>query len=404
MDEGGDLKTLRLRLCPLADLGADTALDFELLDDARVITQRGRAVLAELPRQSRVELVVAAPDVLLVEATVPALSGSRLRAALPALAEPHVLSDIESAFVVAARVGSRATLAVLDRALFTRALELLRRAKLEASSATPEQLALPLESGRWRLRLGTPYSVLRMGSLRGIACSPATTAAPVEVQLALQQAGASARPQAIVVDGEFPAREWTDALGLPVVAPEAADASHPVGAEPVALELLQYELAPRLASWRAWRLPAAVAALLALTWLIGLNVDAWLMRREERALRSRMEATLRGAFPSTTIVLDPVAQMRRGVADLRAGAGSSDPRDFLPLASGVAAAVARAVPASDAVRALEFRDQVLRVDFEPRALEQPKSRDLLLEQISGAGLTGRFSDATLSVRAKGDGS
>ena len=143
-----------------------------------------------------------------------------------------------------------------------------------------------------------------------------------------------------------------------------------------------------------------MAALLALTWLICLNADAWMMRREESALRAHMEATLRGTFPSTTVVLDPVAQMRRGVADLRAGAGSSDPRDFLPLAT----AVARAVPASDAVRALEFRDQVLRVDFEPKALEQPKSRDTVLEQISGAGLTGRFSDATLSVRAKGDGS
>jgi len=393
------LKTLRLRLCPLADFGAESPLDFEVLDEQRVIVHRGRAVLAEIPRQGRVELLVAAPDVLLVEATLPALSGSRLRAALPALAEPHLLSDIESAFVVAARTGARATLAVLDRALFTRALELLRRAKLEPASATAEQLALPLESARWRLHLGSAYSVLRMGALRGIACSAPTAAAPVEVQLALQQAGEAHRPQAIVVDGEFPAREWTDALGLPVVAPDAPEGR----AEPVALELLQYELAPQLASWRAWRLPAAVAALLALTWLVGLNVDAWLMRREERALRGRLEATLRSAFPSTTVVLDPVAQMRRGVADLRAGAGSSDPRDFLPLATGVAAAVGRAVPASDAVRVLEFRNQVLRVDFDPRALELSKSRDSLLEQISAAGLTGRFSDATLSVSAKGGG-
>ena len=391
------MKTLRLRLCPLADLGAESPLDFEVLDEQRVIVHRGRAVLAEIPRHGRVELVVAAPDVLLVEAALPALSGSRLRAALPAIAEPHVISDIESAFVVATRTGARATLAVLDRALFARALELLRRAKLEAAAATPEQLALPLESGRWRLRLGTAYSVLRMGALRGISCSASKDAAPpVEAKLALEQAGESERPQAIVVDGEFPAREWTDALGVPVVAPEAAEGR----AEPIALELLQYELAPRLASWRAWRVPAAIAALLALTWLVGLNVDAWLMRSEERALRDRMEAALRGAFPSTTVVLDPVAQMRRGVADLRAGAGSSDPRDFLPLAS----AVARAVPASDAVCVLEFRDQVLRVDFDPRSLEAPKSRDLLLEQISGAGLTGRFSEATLSVRAKGDGS
>ncbi|HZE61079.1 MAG TPA: type II secretion system protein GspL [Burkholderiales bacterium] len=395
------MKTLRLHLCPLADLGADGALDYELLDEHRAIVKRGQATLGDLPRLSRVELVVAAPDVLLIEAALPPLSGARLRAALPALAEPHILSEIESAFVVAARgPGPRATLAVLDRALFARALELLRRAKLEPASATPEQLTLPLESGRWCLRLGAAYSVLRMAALRGIACSPAAGSAPVEVQLALQQAGESQRPQAIVVDGDFPAREWTDALGLPVVAPESAAEVTPTGAEPVALELLQYELAPRLASWRAWRVPAAIAALLALTWLVGLNVDAWLMRREESALRAHMEATLRGAFPSTPVVLDPLQQMRRGVADLRAGAGASDPREFLPLAT----AVARALPTeNDAVRAMEFRDQVLRVDFDPRALDAPKKRDLVIEQISAGGLTGRFSEATLTVRAKGDG-
>jgi general secretion pathway protein L len=391
------MKTLRLRLCPLADLGADTALDFELLDEHRVVTQRGRAVLAEVPRLGRVELVVAAPDILLVEVALPALSGARLRAALPALAEPHLLSDIESAFVVASKTeGSRATLAVLDRGLFARALELLRRAKLEPLNATPEQLTLPRENGRWRLRLGANYSVLRMAALRGIACSAAVGGAPpVEIQLALQQAGETNRPQAIVVEGDFPAREWTDALGVPAVPPEAPESQ----AEPVVLELLQYELAPQMVSWRAWRLPAAIAAVLVLTWLIGLNVDAWLMRSEERELRAHMEATLRNAFPSTPVVLDPLAQMRRGVADLRAGAGASDPREFLPLA----AAVARALPAEgDAVRAFEFRDQTLRVDFEPRALEAAKRREALLEQISNAGLTGRLSEATLSVRAKED--
>jgi hypothetical protein len=97
-----------------------------------------------------------------------------------------------------------------------------------------------------------------------------------------------------------------------------------------------------------------------------------------------------------------VAQLRRAVADLRAGAGASDPREFLPLAAGLAAAVARAIPADDAVRAIEFRDQVLRVDFDPRALDAPKRRDTVLDQISAGGLTGRFADATLTVRAKGD--
>jgi general secretion pathway protein L len=391
------MKTLRLALCPLAELGAESVLEFEVLDDKRRVLERGQAVPAALPRLPRTELVIAAADVLLLEAALPPLSGARLRAALPALAEPYLVSSIESAYVVAATpAAGRTTLAVIDRALLARALELLRRLKLVPASAVAEQLSLPLQPGRWRLRVGPAHSCLRMSVLRGIACSPAVDAAPpVELQLALKQAGA-ALPQAIEVEGPCPAEAWSEALGVPVAAVAAPDSR----TEPPALELLQYEFAARLADWRAWRVPAALAVLCALTWLVALNVDAWLMRREERALRAHMEATLREAFPGTPVVLDPLAQMRRGVADLRAGAGNSDPRDFL----GLALTLSRALAAeSDAVRALEFRDGALRVDFDPRALEA-KKREALLEKVSAAGLAGRFSESTLSVRAKGDGS
>jgi general secretion pathway protein L len=391
------MKALRLALCPLAELGAESVLEFEVLDDKRRVLERGSAVPAALPRLPRTELVIAATDVLLVEAALPPLSGARLRAALPALAEPHLVSSIESAYVVAAKpVAGRTTLAVIDRALFARALELLRRLKLEPVSAVAEQLALPLQQDRWRLRLGPAYGCLRMSALRGIACSPGEDGAPpVELQLVLQQAG-EARPQAIDVEGPCPAAAWSEALGVPVAAVPAPESR----AVPAALELLQYEFAPRLGDWRAWRVAAVLAALCALTWVVGLNVDAWLMRREARALRAHMENTLREALPATQVVLDPLKQLRRGVADLRAASGSTDPREFLGLASTLARALAAE---SDAVRALEFRDGALRVDFDPRALE-PKKRELVLEKASAAGLSARFSEATLSVRAKGDGS
>ena len=391
------MKALRVALCPLAELGAESVLEFELLDDKRRVLERGRAVPAALPHLPRTELVVAAADVLLVEATLPPLSGARLRAALPALAEPHLVSSIESAYVVAATpAAGRTTLAVIDRALFARALELLRRLKLEPASAVPEQLALPLSAGRWRMHLGPASGCLRLSALRGIGCSPSQEdAPPVELRLALEQAR-DARPQAIEVEGPCPADAWSETLGVPVVAVEPPQSR----SEPPALELLQYEFAPRLADWRAWRPAAVLAALCALTWVVGLNVDAWLMRREAFALRAHMEATLRQAFPATPVVLDPVAQMRRGVADLRAAAGSSDPREFL----GLAATLSRALAAEgDAVRALEFRDGALRVDFDPRALEAKKQREALLEKASAAGLAGRWSDASLSVRLKGDG-
>ena len=393
------MRTLRLRLCPLAELGAESALDYEVLDDARAIVRRERAVLAELPRLPRTELVVAAPDVLLVDVSLPALAGARLRAALPSLAEPHLLSDLEAAFVVAARPvgGAHTTLAALDRALLQRALELLRRVKLEPASATPEQLTLPRGPGRWRLRLGGAYSCLRTGPLAGLACAGAAPGEPpVELRLALEQAQ-DRRPEALEVEGTCDSAAWSAALGVPVVAVEASAER----AEPVAFELLQYELAPRLVSWRAWRVPALLAALCALTWIVGLNVEASLMRREERALRAQMNAALRETQPSVSVVLDPLKQMQRAVADLRVGAGTGEPREFLPLA----ATLARALPLeADTVRALEFRDQALRVDLDPRAVAAPKARELMLERAAAAGLAARLTENTLSVRAKGGGS
>jgi general secretion pathway protein L len=391
------MKTLRVRLPPLAEFGADSTLDFELLDRTRTVLERGQAVPAALPRAARTELVVAATDVLLVETVLPPLSGGRLRAALPSIAEPHVVSDIEGSWVVAAARpdgGRHATLAVLDRGLFMRALELLRRAKIEAAAATPEQLALPLAEGRWRLRLHPAYAALRTSRLSGIACSAAThDKPPVELELALRQAG-EARPAALEVEGACDTEAWSRVLGLPV---EQAGAAEP-GAPPVALELLQYELGPRLVAWQTWRVPLALAALVILTWITGLNIEAALMRGEERALRAHAERTLRDAFPSIPVVLDPLRQMQRGVADLRAGGGgAADPREFLPLATAVAGALQQD---GEAVRALDFRDGALRIEFDPKM--DPRSRDRVMKSVQTAGVSARWSESTLNVRAKGE--
>ena len=56
------------------------------------------------------------------------------------------------------------------------------------------------------------------------------------------------------------------------------------------------------------------------------------------------------------------------------------------------------------VRTLEFREQVLRVELEPRAIDTPRKRELLLEQLAAAGLNASFAENTLTVRGKGSGS
>lgn len=390
------MRTLRVRLCPLGELGADAALDFEIIDGARCVRERGTAVPGGLPRPARAELVIAAPDVLLLDAALPRLSGARLRAALPALAEPMLIGDLEHALVVAGRPdgAGHATLAVLDQALFKRALDLFARLGIEVISATPEPLALAAAPGRWRLRPGGAYGCLRMGERLGIACSLSGDAQPpVELRLALEQAGA-APPEAIEVEGECDTAAWAAALGLSVL----AVASERDRAEPVALELLQYEFAPRIVDWRAWRLPAVFAAVLALVWIAALDIDVWLKGREERQLRSQMTAAFRAAFPRVPVVLDPLAQTRRALADMRSGAGTGDTGDFFPLAASFAQAIQAD---AESVRLIEYRDRALQARFEPRAVNTPAKRDALVERLSKAGLAARFSEATLSVRKAG---
>jgi len=396
MAVGGRVNTLRVRLCPLGELDADSALDFEIIDGERRVLERGIAVPGALPRLARAEFVIAAPDALLIDTALPRLSGARLRAALPSLAEPMLLGDIEHAFVVAGRPDGtgRATLAVLDRALFRRAIELFARLGIVPASATPEPLTLAASRGAWRLRLGRAYGSLRMGERLGIACTYSGGAdPPVELFLALEQAGA-ARPETIEVEGECDSVAWAASLRVKVlaVAPDRTRAA------PVALELLQYEFAPRMVDWSAWRLPAALAAALALIWIAGLNIDAWLKLREERQLRSQMNAAFREAFPRVPVVLDPLAQMRRAIADMRSGAGTGDPGDFLPLAASFAQAVQAD---AESVRLIEYRDRALQVRFEPQAVDSAAKRDALIERLAKGGLTAKFSESTLSVRRGG---
>jgi general secretion pathway protein L len=238
-----------------------------------------------------------------------------------------------------------------------------------------------------------------MGERLGLCCSPAQGAEPpVELRLALAQAGA-AKPAAIEVEGECDAAAWSVALGVPVIAvPQDAARTAPSVSLPVSFELLQYEFATRIVDWRAWRVPTALAAALVLAWIAALNVDAWRVLREERELRTRMNAVFHEAFPRVPVVLDPLAQMRRGLAELRGGAGTGDPEDFMALA----AAFAQAVPAEPgSVRSVEYRERALQVGFEPRMVDSPKKRESLLERLEQAGLSGRFSDATLNVRRRG---
>jgi general secretion pathway protein L len=364
---------LRVWLPPLAELGPDSLLGFELLDGQRRIKRRGEGVLASLPKGADCEIVLDGLDVLLLEVRLPRLAGARLAAALPGLVEERVTGDVERCHVVAAASGAdgQATAAVVDRALLRRGLDILQRAGQRVVQATPQPLALPVAPGIWRARVRDGHGSVRTATLSGAPFSAGSP--PLELKLLLAQA--TTRPRAIEVEGECDKDAWSQALGVPVETAAGAAA-----APPVLLDLMQYEFGGSVLPWEAWRRTAILAALVLLAALGGLNLHAWLLGAQERALRAAMVRVMQDADPKVPIVLDPLAQMRRYVSDLRAGAGTESD-GFLALAAGFAR-----VAAADAVQSLQYRDGQLSVRLRSAPEGGEAQRKALAERAAAAGL------------------
>lgn len=111
--------------------------------------------------------------------------------------------------------------------------------------------------------------------------------------------------------------------------------------------------------WSRWRLPIALAVLLVVVQLVGMNARWLTLRAEQKRLDTAMRAQLQTAFPNTPVILDPPAQMRRQVEQLRLAAGKSAPEDFLPLADRFAQAATSLAP--DALLALDYHGRALTV-------------------------------------------
>jgi len=111
--------------------------------------------------------------------------------------------------------------------------------------------------------------------------------------------------------------------------------------------------------WNIWRLPIALAVLIVVAQLIGMNARWLTLRAEQKRLDTAMRSQLQTAFPNTPVILDPPAQMRRQVEQLRLAAGKSAPEDFLPLADRFAQAATGLAP--DALLALDYHGRALTV-------------------------------------------
>ncbi len=83
-----------------------------------------------------------------------------------------------------------------------------------------------------------------------------------------------------------------------------------------------------------WRGLAWWAGAAALLWLLGLQIYASQLRNEAIERRASMEQAIKTAFPSISVIIDPVRQARNQRDMLRRAGGAAGTDDFMTLAMG----------------------------------------------------------------------
>lgn len=115
--------------------------------------------------------------------------------------------------------------------------------------------------------------------------------------------------------------------------------------------------------WRPWRFALGLAAASLVVAIAVVNIDGYRLRTRENALNAWMIDAVKTAFPGTTAVLDPHAQMRAGLERLRGAAGELRASDYPVLAAALSRALAP-IP-FEAVATLDYRDGTLELTFRP---------------------------------------
>ena len=344
---------------------------FALVNDGGVIEQQGEGPLRNLGdlvgTARRVVLLLAGADVSLLAVQAPPLSGARLKAALPALVEEHILGDPEDSVLVAAPEQPDGTrpIAVADRDWLEAIVRALLAQGARAVAAIPAQLCLPLQPGSVSAAVEGGELTLRQGLYQGFGLALDATPAVV---LQTARAFSGDAPLVLYVPrsqlGEYQVLAQEAGPGITL---EADDWAHWIAASrSTVLDLvsgLGAAGAP-VRDWRRWRWPLRLALLALAVNLVGLNLDWLRLRREASTVRQSMTQTFRQVYPRETAILDPVLQMRQNIARARASTGDVAPDEFTYLASAFGEA-ARSGGRQPGITSIEYRERALSVKVKP---------------------------------------
>jgi general secretion pathway protein L len=346
-------------------------------------------------QQRTVLLLLPGGDVTLAAPELPVRGASRIAQAVPFALEEQLASDVEGLhFAVGTRETGAAAVpvAVVARATMDRWLGACADAGIHPDAAYADSMAVPATPGGTTLLLdGSALYVRGRDALPYVLDTESPTDA-----LALV-VGESPEDTGGLTFYASPAdyERYRDAIEglrahstslqvklmpdgpLPLL---AAQATHGAG-----VNLLQgaYAASSSIAAGlRRWRLPAALAAAVALVFVASHAITAWQLHRDEKSLDAQITQVFQQALPGQKAV-DPRAQMQ---GMLGAAAGQSA---LLPTLSAVSHAVAGS-PQSR-VQAVSCRAGV--VDLRLTA-PSVSALDAIKQSLQSSGLNAELQSAT----------
>jgi general secretion pathway protein L len=389
------------------------ALPFVLFADTGQEMRTGYATLSLMPTARRHVLLLAARDVVLLRARVPALKGARLRLVLPNLIEEQLISDPTRSHVAVGADGSpdgERTIAVVDRAWLRFVLTRFQSAERAGLRVVPSVYCLPpVTAGEAAANV--------FGQIEERETDRVAT-----LEVALQDAASVCGMNIPAEALEVTARQFagTRPLVLRLLTSAAAHLEAPAGLAHAAfaeriemieftglarralsadLDLCQFEFAAQ--AWqssrnqlRRWRMPLALAAAIIVVCVIALNLDWLLLAHERDGLAARANGLFLESFPKTKTVLDAPLQMSRELDALRVHAGAPDSADFLVLCDRLARSLGPIGP--NAVASVDYAGHALTIAFAPGVATDAKWP----ERLAAVGLKAEASGNKYVIRSR----
>jgi general secretion pathway protein L len=388
-------------------LASSTVVSYVALAAGAARETSGETPVALLPKAAQADLVFDTGDVFVAAIDAPKLSEAKLRQALPNLLEDRLLADpadCQFAFEMP-RSGGTTTIAgtpklpvaVIDRGLLTRGLDVLSEAGYKARAAYSEIYTVPAPSaGVLSVRADRGRGIARSGKHDGFAFDLGDPGGEPEVPPALLLAVRQLGIKRINAYGRDADRVFRMAGSLGVTV-DLTQRDVDAAATEAAVNLLQGAFAQRGAftTFAVGRLrtgnfkPLAIwGAVAVATFIVGMNLHWLKLDSEAKALRVGMETSFRSAFPEATAVVDPVLQTKRQLGTLRSRAGIPSADDFTVLNAQAAQLMSMAPVGS--VGGVEYKDGTLRVKFKPGSALDPGLQNSLRAQAIQLGLSLRF--------------